>query len=186
MAASESALEEDGQHVSAGTAPRGEDDIDESLEPPVRTRFENNRADAVTLMAESFLQSGADAVKTANRYQVVIHVDEAVLSYRCELVGGPAIASDTARRLCCDSGLLVAKENNIGRKSRSIPPAMHRALQDRDKGCRFPGCTATRFVDDHHIKHWADGGETDMSNLVLLCRHHHRKVHEEGFNVQLI
>lgn len=116
----------------------------------------------------------------------MIPVDEAVLSHRCELEGGPAIASDTARRLYCDSGLLVANKNNIGRQSRSIPPAMSRSLQDRDKGCRFPGCTATRFVDDHRIKHWADSGKTKMSNLVLRCRHHQRKVHEEGFNVLLI
>jgi hypothetical protein len=73
---------------------------------------------------------------------------------------------------------------NIGRKTRSIPPAIRRALKRRDGGCRFPGCTCTRFVDAHHIQHWADGGETSMDNLVLLCRRHHRLVHEEGFGVQ--
>jgi hypothetical protein len=73
---------------------------------------------------------------------------------------------------------------HIGRKTRSIPPAIQRALQRRDGGCRFPGCTCTRFVDAHHIHHWADGGETSMENLVLLCRHHHRLVHEGGFRYQ--
>ena len=58
---------------------------------------------------------------------------------------------------------------------------MHRALRSRDGGCRFPGCTNTRFVDGHHIKHWADGGETSLDNLVLLCRRHHHLVHEGGF-----
>jgi len=58
---------------------------------------------------------------------------------------------------------------------------MRRALRARDKGCRFPGCTNTRFVDGHHIRHWADGGETSLDNLVLLCRHHHHLVHEGGF-----
>ncbi len=58
---------------------------------------------------------------------------------------------------------------------------MRRALRNRDGGCRFPGCTNTRFVDGHHIKHWADGGETCLDNLVLLCRHHHHQVHEGGF-----
>ncbi len=58
---------------------------------------------------------------------------------------------------------------------------MRRALRSRDQGCRFPGCTNTRFVDGHHIKHWADGGETSLDNLVLLCRHHHHLVHEGGF-----
>jgi len=58
---------------------------------------------------------------------------------------------------------------------------MRRALRVRDKGCRFPGCTNTRFVDGHHITHWADGGETSLDNLVMLCRHHHHLVHEGGF-----
>jgi hypothetical protein len=56
-------------------------------------------------------------------------------------------------------------------------------LKRRDGGCRFPGCTCTRFVDAHHIQHWADGGETSMSNLILLCKRHHRLVHEEGFGL---
>jgi hypothetical protein len=75
---------------------------------------------------------------------------------------------------------------NVGRRTRSIPPAIMRALRVRDKGCRFPGCTCTRFVDGHHIQHWADGGETRLSNLVLLCRHHHRLVHEGGFRVEIL
>jgi hypothetical protein len=67
---------------------------------------------------------------------------------------------------------------------RSIPPALRRALQRRDDGCRFPGCSCRRFVDAHHIVHWADGGETCLDNLVLLCRRHHRLVHEGGFGVR--
>ncbi|MCI0516676.1 MAG: HNH endonuclease, partial [Woeseiaceae bacterium] len=69
----------------------------------------------------------------------------------------------------------------IGRKSRVIPPAMRRALRARDDGCRFPGCTNTFYIDGHHIEHWANGGETSLDNLVQLCRHHHRLVHEGGF-----
>ncbi|HKK29953.1 MAG TPA: HNH endonuclease signature motif containing protein [Alphaproteobacteria bacterium] len=74
---------------------------------------------------------------------------------------------------------------DVGRKTRSIPPAIRRALRRRDQGCRFPGCTAHKYVDAHHIMHWADGGETKMDNLVLLCRHHHRLVHEGGFDVRM-
>ena len=70
---------------------------------------------------------------------------------------------------------------SIGRKSRTIPPAIRRALRARDDGCRFPGCTHRSFLDGHHIEHWADGGETGLDNLVQLCRHHHRLVHEGGF-----
>jgi hypothetical protein len=100
------------------------------------------------------------------------------------------VPAETSRRMACDCSVVHWREDdqgeplNIGRKTRSIPPAIRRALKRRDGGCRFPGCTCTRFVDAHHIRHWADGGETAMNNLVLLCRRHHRLVHEEGFGVQ--
>jgi hypothetical protein len=73
---------------------------------------------------------------------------------------------------------------NVGRKMRSVPPAIRRALNARDRGCRFPGCANTRYVDAHHIHHWAQGGETKLSNLVQLCRFHHRQVHEGRVVVQ--
>jgi HNH endonuclease len=72
---------------------------------------------------------------------------------------------------------------SLGRKTRSVPPALRRALNTRDRGCRFPGCGSRRFVDAHHIEHWADGGATDISNLVVLCGHHHRLVHEGGYTI---
>ena len=72
---------------------------------------------------------------------------------------------------------------DIGRKTRVIPPSLRRALKRRDRGCRFPNCTNTRFVDGHHIMHWADGGATRLDNLVLLCRHHHRLLHEGMYYV---
>ena len=86
--------------------------------------------------------------------------------------------------MTCDSSMVTIVEDergeplDVGRKTRAIPPALRRALASRDKGCRFPGCTHTRYVDGHHVKHWADGGETRLSNLVTLCRFHHRAVHE--------
>ena len=73
---------------------------------------------------------------------------------------------------------------DIGRKSRQIPPALRRALEIRDGGCRWPGC-GLRFIDGHHIESWALGGHTRLSNLISLCRTHHRAVHEEGFKVKL-
>jgi len=120
---------------------------------------------------------------TADRYQVVVHVE----GESCSLEDGPGVTAETSRRIACDCAVVGIKEDkygeplSIGRRSRSIPPPMRRALRARDKGCRFPGCTNTRFVDGHHIKHWADGGETSLDNLVLLCRHHHHLVHEGGF-----
>jgi hypothetical protein len=131
-------------------------------------------------------QSGGD------RHQVIVHVDEAALAGAeggCELAEGPALAPETARRLACDATVVELKERggeplSVGRKTRSIPPALRRALRRRDRGCRFPGCENHRFVDAHHIEHWARGGETSMDNLVLLCRRHHRLVHEGGYLVE--
>ena len=94
------------------------------------------------------------------------------------------MAVETARRLACDASVVSVVENaqgeplNIGRKSRTIPPAIRRALNARDRGGRFPGCSNTRYVDAHHVQHWARGGETKLSNLALLCGFHHRQVHE--------
>ena len=91
--------------------------------------------------------------------------------------------------MACDSSVVHWQDNeegealNIGRKTRSIPPAIRRALKRRDGGCRFSVRTCQRFVDAHHIQHWADGGETKMDNLILLCRRHHRLLHEEGFGL---
>jgi hypothetical protein len=112
----------------------------------------------------------------------VIHADEAALESDgeggCELEDGSALAPETARRLACDASVVRG-----GRRSRTIPPALRRALKRRDGGCRFPGCENRRFVDAHHIRHWAQGGETIAENLVLLCRRHHRAVHEGGYSV---
>ncbi len=69
------------------------------------------------------------------------------------------------------------------RKTRSIPPALRRALQLRDRHCTFPACTSRHSLDSHHIRHWADGGETKVENLTLLCGLHHRLLHEGGFQL---
>ena len=153
------------------------------------------RADALAYVAESFLAgSGTSPATSADRYQVVVHVDAESLREhtpgRCELEQGPSIPIETARRIACDASLLSVLENeqgeplDVGRKTRSIPPAIRRALRTRDAGCRFPGCTHQRYVDAHHIEHWADGGETKLSNLVTLCRLHHRLVHEGQIRIE--
>lgn len=102
--------------------------------------------------------------------------------------GAGNLSAETARRLGCDASIvtLVEREGkplSVGRKTRSVPPALRRALAARDNGCRFPGCERQRFVDAHHIEHWARGGETSLENLVQLCGHHHRLVHEGGFSI---
>ena len=152
------------------------------------------RADAMAALAESYLAKCAASSKTADRFQVVVHVDVETLregtAGRCEIEQGPSIPVQTVRRLSCDASLLTLLESeqgeplDVGRKTRSIPPAIRRALHTRDGGCRFPGCTHQRYVDAHHVEHWADGGETKLSNLVTLCRLHHRLVHEGTIMVE--
>ena len=103
---------------------------------------------------------------------------------------GLRVSAETARRVACDAGAVVMRHAadgsvlDVGRKTRTIPPALRRALLARDRQCRFPGCNARR-CDAHHVEHWADGGPTRLDNLVLLCRRHHRAVHEEGFLVRM-
>jgi hypothetical protein len=144
------------------------------------------RADALAEVAEEYMNSEPVPNSTADRYQVVVHVS----TETSEIEDGPNVSAETAWRIACDCSVLGIREGengeplSIGRKSRSIPPAMRRALRIRDGGCRFPGCTNDKFVDGHHIHHWADGGETSLDNLVLLCRHHHHLVHEGGFGCE--
>jgi Domain of unknown function (DUF222)/HNH endonuclease len=154
------------------------------------------RADALAAVAESFLaESEARCASTsADRYQVVVHVAAETLreqaAGRCEIEQGPSLPAETVRRLACDASLLSLLESehgeplDVGRKTRSIPPAIRRALHTRDGGCRFPGCTHQRYVDAHHIEHWADGGQTKLANLVTLCRLHHRLVHEGQIRIE--
>ena len=154
------------------------------------------RADALAVLAESFLKRGAETLSGGERHQIVVHVDADTLrdsvAGQCEIEDGPSLPAETVRRLGCDCSVVMMVENtqgeplDVGRKTRSIPPALRRALKFRDRGCRFPGCTHTRYVDAHHVQHWAQGGETKPSNLVSLCSFHHRKVHEGGILVQAL
>jgi hypothetical protein len=126
--------------------------------------------------------------------EVTVHVDAETLardqiSERSEVHDGPAIAPETVRRLGCDAALVSVIERDgqplsVGRRTRTIPPALRRALRSRDRGCRFPGCTHTRHLHAHHIHHWARGGPTSLENLVHLCSYHHRMVHEGGYCVE--
>ena len=173
---------------------------DVSAETPDATNepdtLSQRRADALGLFAETWLSHGYQALGGGERQQIVVHVDSETLRDatpgRCEIESGPSLAAQTARRLSCDASLITIVEDesgqplDVGRKTRSIPPAIRRALRSRDAGCRFPGCTHTRFLDGHHIRHWADGGETKLSNLVMLCRFHHRQVHEGRVDVRML
>ena len=106
-----------------------------------------------------------------------------------EQAGGLHLGREAARRLACDAALVALRHGaagevlDVGRRTRAVPTALRRALQDRDRSqCQFPGCDS-RHCDAHHVVHWADGGETKLANLASLCRFHHRALHEEGFQV---
>jgi hypothetical protein len=152
------------------------------------------RADALALIAESFLAHGAEAMSGGDRLRIVVHVDHETLkdgvAGRSEFDHGPGVSAETSRRLSCDCSYVKITEDehgeplNVGRKTRSIPPALRTALKSRDKGCVFPGCTHQKYVDGHHVQHWAQGGETKLGNLVSLCRFHHRLVHEGGVRIE--
>jgi hypothetical protein len=164
-----------------------------SLEEEVS--FPQRRADALTLMAECALQSDLDRDNAADRYQVVVHVETPADAYEpvqtmVEVDQGPVrVSAETSRRLACDASVVVIREGtdgsvlDVGRKTRTVPTPIRRALVARDRNCRFPGCTARR-CDAHHIEHWADGGSTSLDNLMLLCRRHHTLLHEGGFSVE--
>jgi hypothetical protein len=101
------------------------------------------------------------------------------------IADGSYASAETARRLACDAGIVLIGEGpdgqtlSVGRKTRSISAS----LLHRDQTCRFPGCTNRRFVEGHHLRHWADGGETSLENLVSLCSGCHTRVHERGYRI---
>jgi len=145
------------------------------------------QADALVNMAKSYLRGdGESAAATADNHLVNIHVEQSALVNGNGRAGLPI---ETVRRFGCDADAVVIVENddgtplNVGRKTRIVPTAIKRALKARDRGCVFPGCHKTRFVDAHHVQHWSAGGETSLGNLLLMCSRHHRLVHEGGYRI---
>ncbi|PWR07683.1 HNH endonuclease [Micromonospora acroterricola] len=105
---------------------------------------------------------------------------------------GLQLTPEAVRRLACDAAVLPAvldssgQPLDVGRQRRLITGPLRRALVLRDRGCAFPGCDRPpRWCDAHHIRHWSDGGDTSLSNAVLLCGHHHRHIHHGEWVVQL-
>jgi hypothetical protein len=164
---------------------------DECLEIPdlVDTSWSKRQADAFVTMLKEYLQGDEtrETRKSSDNYLVNIHVDQSALTGE---VGRSSVPIETVKRLCCDGQTVVMTETrdgeplSIGRKSRVVPKGIERAVRARDKNtCRFPGCCNKRFVDIHHIEHWANGGETALGQLMLLCSKHHTLVHEGGFRI---
>ena len=163
----------DDQHVSAGTP---------------------NRADGLLAMCQAALRGEAP---DRSPVEVVLTISRDALASSGGLpaIGslgdGAGVSAETARRLTCDCGVVHLDEDvngqplSVGRRTRSIPTAIARALARRDPACRFPGCTHRRFLDGHHLTHWIHGGVTALDNLCRLCPAHHRYVHDRGVSIEL-
>lgn len=153
------------------------------------------------MVADGFLSTApvADGTRRRpsdrDRYQVFVHLDRDPLApdhtLGATLDDGTQVSAETFRRICCDTSLVAATMDaggrplDVGRRTRTIPAAIWRGLYLRDRGCRFPGCWNTMFLQGHHIHHWLHGGETAIDNLVLLCSAHHRLLHEGRFAVEM-
>ncbi|MDQ3037670.1 MAG: HNH endonuclease [Myxococcota bacterium] len=158
-----------------------------------------DRADALVRIADAFVAGARGGTQEqhrcgAERAQVVVHLQPDVLAdasgaLTATLDDGARVPAETFRRVSCDATLLGIRTDDsgnvveIGARTRVVSGSRRRALQLRDRGCRFPGCTNHWWLDAHHLEHWAHGGATTMSNLVLLCPAHHRLVHEGGFSI---
>jgi hypothetical protein len=168
-----------------------------------RTPFEQRMADALVSICKAdetgkaptpgkSAAGGQAGGARRNRPTVVVHAD---LSFLAGAVGGAELdvmgplSREVARRLACDAKVLVSADGadgrslNLGRTRRDPSDAQRLEIRRRDKGCRFPGCTHTEFTDVHHVRHWIDGGPTDIENLVELCDQHHRCVHEMRWKI---
>jgi hypothetical protein len=179
---------------------------DYSIESVAYRTAKQLRADALCLMASGFMASKSHSIKTADRYQLLIHLDESTLmqsatnpnpdklnsanqAHRCHINNGPAIAASTAQRLACDCSITPILSHDgeplsIGRRSRVWPAAISKAILARDEQCVFPGCTSRKHLQIHHIQHWAHGGETSVENGVSLCGYHHKLMHEFGYHIE--
>ena len=197
---------ESGKNDSAESSSEEEETLAVKTQLDYIKTYAHAKADALITVAEHFLATSDQnnqfqGLKGSERCQIMLHVDIDTLrthntgkrkgTAQCNLDDKHWISPKTAKRLACDATLVTVLEDdqnnvlNIGRRSRTVPAAIKRALSLRDKTCRVPGCCQSRDLDAHHIQHWADGGETSLSNLLLMCRHHHRQLHEGVFSIRV-
>jgi uncharacterized protein DUF222/HNH endonuclease len=153
------------------------------------------RADALVEICSAWRGSQDRGAGPGDRPELTVIVDLQALGGsaegRCELPEVGPITPETARRIACDASVSrvitsgPSEPLDVGRRTPVVPASLRRAIAVRDRGCRFPGCDRPAgWCDAHHVVHWADGGETNLSNLVLLCRSHHRMAHQ-GFSIEM-
>jgi len=175
------------QRVSAETS---------SAAPSAAPSAAFDRADSLVELAQGYLRG--DRPDRAPLELVVSVPAETLRLDPCpdpcdvaSLADGTCISAEAARRLACDGGVVDVVEDahgvplSVGRKRRTVPGSMKRALLQRDRTCRFPGCANRLYLEAHHVVHWADGGDTSLRNLVATCSSHHRYLHEYGCSIEL-
>jgi hypothetical protein len=168
---------------------------DAEVKDPADEPWAARRADALVAMSNHVLAGGApNLVKSSGSRQVVIHVDVGVLTGeepqgRNLVEGGAPLSREAARRIGCDCQIVPVTERDglpidVGRARRTISAPLRRAIEIRDRFCRFPGCgVPAHRTEGHHVEHWIDGGATERDNVVLLCLFHHQRLHEGAFQV---
>src|SRR5215213_1914649 len=144
-------------------------------------------ADAVVHLSEAYLAGTASP--PAERFQVLLHVRADRPGRDASLHLGPALPASLRRYRSCDTTLRVLLEDDagpvaLGRRCRTVATHLRRIIEDRDRGCRIPGCAASRWLHVHHLVHWEDGGLTDPSNLACLCPAHHRAHHRGELTIE--
>lgn len=150
--------------------------------------------DPVVREGEALVQMSSESLASDgdhDRATVVVHVSATELADPDAMVkvAGKQLTRDDLLRMTCDGRVQPAVDDSggftlgIGRVSRQVPAWLRRLLDDRDGGCRFPGCQRTRWLHAHHLVHWANGGPTNLDNLVLLCGFHHRLIHRQGWEI---
>jgi len=186
---------EDGQGLITAIRAQMDAEARSASGPDARTPAQR-RADALGEICRLWLASRERPTVGGERPHVVVTIDlESLLErsgLRAELEDTGSITPDAARRLACDADVTrivtrgASEPLELGRRTKVVPAGLRRAISVRDRGCRFPGCgRPPGWCDAHHVQHWADGGETSLANLVLLCRPHHRAIHR-GFGVQML
>lgn len=167
-----------------------------TAENDLQPSMEDFHISALVQLAERYLADPQIRTLPSNeRCQVVLHttIDDEHQRHGCDChTDGQWLSKENAQRLGCDAAIQAVIKNqqgnvlNVGRKSRTVTPKLKRAIDIRDETCRFPGCCNNKYVDYHHIQHWAEGGETSTDNLIKLCRFHHRALHRGQFNIEAV
>jgi hypothetical protein len=155
-----------------------------ALDPQDMRTPTQRQADALTEICHRYLNGNPGSGSNRPHLQITIPWDTLKTGMGVVDTEAGPVSAETARRLACDATIsrIIVQEDgtpvSAGEARRAIPPSQRRALELRDKTCTHPGCDMpARWCDAHHLVHWADGGETELANLRLLCRTHHRTAH---------